>query len=112
MTVWDGHDLLPLHTAFDLLLWVPKAPNAVLCCSGKAVYIGDVSRMFGYADALYSGRGGFQDIDASVKLLKQAAEAGNTNAMKKLASLYDRGDGVERDHDAAKYWYNKAVGLD
>ena len=51
MAVEDGRYLLPLHTAFDLLMWVADAPVRILCCNGAAVFIGPRSSMFGWSDA-------------------------------------------------------------
>ncbi|MBQ4435066.1 MAG: hypothetical protein II879_03140, partial [Clostridia bacterium] len=51
MLVHEGKYLLPLHTAFDFLVWVPKIPWKILCCNGAAIFIGDRVTMFGYSDA-------------------------------------------------------------
>ena len=47
----DGKYLIPLHTAFDFLMWAAKAPAKILCCNGAAVFIGARDTMFGYSDA-------------------------------------------------------------
>ena len=52
MLMQDGKMLLPLHTAFDFLMWVPKVPWKILCCNGTAIFIGGYDSMFGYTDAL------------------------------------------------------------
>ena len=51
MIAQEGKYLLPLHTAFDFLIWAPKVPNKVLCCNGAAIFIGARDTMFGYSDA-------------------------------------------------------------
>ena len=51
MILQDGKYLLPLHTAFDFMVWMPKAPVKILCCNGKALFFGLQDSMFGYADA-------------------------------------------------------------
>lgn len=48
----DGKYLLPLHTAFDFMLWAPQCPYRILCTNNKAVFVGSHSSMFGYSDAL------------------------------------------------------------
>ncbi len=48
----DGKYLLPLHTAYDFLIWAPKAPSVLLCCNGEAVFFGENEYMFGYTDSL------------------------------------------------------------
>ncbi len=51
MLTAEGKYLLPLHTAFDFLVWVPKAPRKILFCNGAAIFIGEAENMFGYDDA-------------------------------------------------------------
>ena len=51
MLMQDGKYLIPLHTAFDLMIWVPKCPLKILCCNGEAIFIGPQDVMFGYTDA-------------------------------------------------------------
>ena len=51
MLAQDGKYLLPLHTAFDFLIWAPKAPGSFLCCNGEAVFICAYISDFGYSDA-------------------------------------------------------------
>ena len=51
MIAQDGKYLLPLHTAFDLMMWVADAPMRILCCNGAAVFIGPRDSMFGWSDA-------------------------------------------------------------
>lgn len=45
----------------------------------------------------------------SIKLFKQAAADGVTEAQVNLANIYDAGDGVKRDFEAARYWYKRAI---
>lgn len=52
MLVRDGKYLLPLHTAFDLMIWVPHAPGKIMCCNGAAMFISDGDSMFGFTDDL------------------------------------------------------------
>ena len=41
--------------------------------------------------------------------LREAAEAGDVGAAYILASMYERGDGVDRDLRLARYWYERAA---
>jgi TPR repeat protein len=41
--------------------------------------------------------------------LQKAADAGNATAMKDLGWLYANGQGVARDYDKAREWYQKAA---
>ena len=45
------------------------------------------------------------------KKLKKDAELGDADAQRKLARCYENGDGVEKDPEEAKKWYEKAVGF-
>lgn len=47
------------------------------------------------------------DYERAVKLIAGAAEAGLTEAMEKLAGMYQRGEGVKRDYPAANAWFEK-----
>ena len=51
-TVDHGKYLVPLHTAFNFMVWAPKAPFKVMFCNNEAVFIGPNDRMFGFSDAL------------------------------------------------------------
>ncbi len=52
MRIEDGKYLLPLHTAFDFLMWIPRSPWKILTCNGAAVFICGRETAFGYTDAL------------------------------------------------------------
>lgn len=45
----------------------------------------------------------------AAKLFKQAAAAGVIEAQVNLANIYDAGDGVRSDFQAARYWYRRAI---
>ena len=45
----------------------------------------------------------------SIKLFKLAAADGVIEAQINLANIYDTGDGVKRDFEAARYWYKRAI---
>ncbi|OTG73807.1 hypothetical protein B9T26_08635 [Acinetobacter sp. ANC 4169] len=49
-----------------------------------------------------------KDVAKSVSLVKQAAEWGDTQAMRDLACIYEHGLGVEVDEEKADYWSEKA----
>ncbi|POG60691.1 hypothetical protein GLOIN_2v1710856 [Rhizophagus irregularis DAOM 181602=DAOM 197198] len=38
-----------------------------------------------------------------------AAKGGNVDAQKRLASLYEKGEGTNIDIDSAIYWYKKVI---
>lgn len=48
----DEKYLVPLHTAYDFLMWVPQCPWSILTCNDSAIFIGGHNSMFGYSDAL------------------------------------------------------------
>ena len=45
----------------------------------------------------------------AAKLFKRAAAAGVIEAQVNLANIYDAGDGVRSDFQAARYWYKRAI---
>lgn len=49
------------------------------------------------------------DYDAAMKWFKKAAELGSTEAMCKIALMYNNGDGMTRNTDSALYWYKLAA---
>ena len=52
---------------------------------------------------------GYHDPARALPYYRQAAEKGYADAQVQLAELYDAGDGVPRDMDAAIRWYEKAA---
>lgn len=55
---------------------------------------------------LYGARGVAQDPAAAADYFRQAAEAGDTNAMAHLAMQYTHGDGVDQDDKEAYKYYS------
>ena len=49
------------------------------------------------------------DHERAVELITGAAEAGLTEAMEKLVTMYETGEGVKRDDSEANRWYEKLV---
>lgn len=49
-----------------------------------------------------------KDVEKSVKLVKQAAELGEVQAMRDLAFIYENALGVDADEEKADYWHLKA----
>ncbi|NHB58442.1 sel1 repeat family protein [Acinetobacter sp. 194] len=52
-----------------------------------------------------------KDVEKSVKLVKQAAELGEVQAMRDLAFIYANGLGVDVNEEQADYWTEKAEAL-
>ena len=52
-----------------------------------------------------------KDVEKSVKLVKQAAELGEVQAMRDLAFIYANGLGVDANEEQADYWTEKAEAL-
>ena len=52
-----------------------------------------------------------KDVEKSVKLVKQAAELGDVQAMRDLAFIYANGLGVDVNEEQADYWTEKAEAL-
>lgn len=48
-----------------------------------------------------------KDVEKSVKLVKQAAELGEVQAMRDLAFIYENALGVDADEEKADYWHQK-----
>ena len=58
----------------------------------------------------YMGRNGkSKNLSEAFKWFGTAAKKGNTQAMLSLASMLERGDGVEKDLSQAQAWYEKAA---
>ncbi len=51
------------------------------------------------------------DRDRALGLLIRSAEAGHADAIKRLVSIYRRGDGVEQDYEAALEWQRRLVAV-
>ena len=49
-----------------------------------------------------------KDVEKSVKLVTQAAELGEVQAMRDLAFIYENALGVDADEEKAEYWHEKA----
>ena len=49
------------------------------------------------------------DKEKAFDLYKMAAEGGNVDAQKCLATLYEKGEGTQKNIDSAIYWYKKAL---
>lgn len=45
------------------------------------------------------------------KITEEAAKAGNALAQKRLAEMYEKGIGTKKDLERAKYWDDKAKGM-
>lgn len=48
--------------------------------------------------------------DQEFKGIKEAAKAGNIQAQKRLAEMYEKGIGTEKDLELSKYWEDIANG--
>ena len=59
-------------------------------------------------EAYLRGHGIARDPAAGVRWLRQAADIGNTVAMRRLGEAYQKGDGVAKDEAEAQRWLAKA----
>lgn len=71
----------------------------------KAIAAGSLDAMVETA-SIYEKEG---DLDKALALLKDAAMAGNADAMSRLSGLYLRGEGVGQDFNQAKSWESDAL---
>lgn len=58
---------------------------------------------------LASGKGCPVDFSRARELCEEAANHGESNAMRMLGLMYERGDGVEADPEIAKQWFQRAA---
>lgn len=49
------------------------------------------------------------DRKRAARLFREAAIGGVAEAQVNLANMYDAGDGISSDFEAARYWYRRAV---
>jgi uncharacterized protein len=49
-----------------------------------------------------------KDVEKSIKLVTQAAELGDVQAMRDLAFIYENGLGIDANEEKADYWNEKA----
>lgn len=61
--------------------------------------------LFSAADVAYDNG----DYPTALSLFQQAAEAGDSDAMSRLATMYEGGEGVERDIEQSISWDMKAI---
>ncbi|MCO5977496.1 hypothetical protein M0L44_12350 [Ideonella sp. NS12-5] len=59
--------------------------------------------------ACFLGRGTPQDLAQAAQWYRQAALAGDLGAMYILASMYEKGEGVDANRRLALYWYAAAA---
>ena len=76
--------------------------------------VDDAEAIFHIACYYFDGRYGFPlDIEKSIRLWHQAAELGSAAAFFSIGNSYLHGNGVERDEEMAKhYWELAAIGGD
>jgi len=63
----------------------------------------------GSPEGLYRWGLSIPDKNDGTRYIRQAAEAGHTQAMRELASRFQNGSGTAQDLEAAKQWYKKAA---
>ena len=70
----------------------------------------DSETLYELGGVYLEGRGDItRDVPKALDLLTRAAKSGNGNAMLELASIHQRGDGIERDQSKAIEWLRKAA---
>ena len=65
--------------------------------------------MVAMGTAHYLGRGLAKDPARAAHWFREGAKGGDIGAMYLLASMYEQGDGVDRDLRLARYWYGIAA---
>ena len=60
-------------------------------------------------NAYYYGKNHEKSYEEAAKWYEVAANAGDTDSMNKLASMYRTGKGVPKDYKKAVIWYRKAA---
>ncbi|MEQ1768535.1 MAG: tetratricopeptide repeat protein [Devosia sp.] len=90
------YSVSPGYEADALILWKELADAG----NGQGLY--------GYAMALYT-TGSKYSIALSVPWLERAADAGNTDAMLKLADLYSTGNEIDANQELAENWLRRAA---
>jgi len=75
----------------------------------EAAWLGDVEAQVDLATQYLLGRGGVaQDDRQAAQWYERAARAGHWGAQYLIASMYEHGDGVDRDEVVALRWYERA----
>ena len=88
---------------------VEDIPSATPSALREAVMRADAAAEYELAARLIDGRLGARDAASGAKWLEQAADQGLAPAQYRLATLYEKGVGVEKDIDHAKALYLKAA---
>ena len=80
----------------------------------KRMEVDDAEAIYSLGCCYFNGRRGLpQDHAKALELCHRAGELGNASAYYNIGCAYDRGDGVERDMNQAKhYWELAAIGGD
>jgi TPR repeat protein len=87
----------------------PDADAAPAASGSGAATSADAKAWLAQAQAILAKTGTDRDVPAAVTLLEQAAAAGNTSAMRTLAGLLWKGDGVAADPDRAEALLQQAI---
>ena len=76
----------------------------------KRVEIGDAEAMHNLGGIFSEGMYGMrQDMNKALELFHRAGELGHTDSYNGIGVAYDLGNGVERDEDKAKHYYELAA---
>jgi len=70
---------------------------------------GDTVAKTSLAHMLYYGKGTVQDRQKAFSLQLESANDGYSVAMHSIGRQYFEGEGVEKNHDQARYWFEKAA---
>ncbi|MDO4738553.1 MAG: tetratricopeptide repeat protein [Bacteroidales bacterium] len=65
----------------------------------------NAEKLYNEGKSLYDAK----KYEAAIEKLRPAAEKGHKKAQYRLGRCYDKGNGVEEDHQMAFYWYSKGA---
>ena len=83
--------------------------SIVFNCCGKAVKCVHLKATVDLAEYYLNGQGIKTDIGVALELLSDVPERGNSDVMRRLASIYLDGFLVKKDYDIAASFYRKAA---
>ena len=89
---------------------VPESSEETVRRMKKRVEMDDAEAIFNIGCYYYNGERGFpQDWDKALELWHRAAELGCASANNNIGCAYDYGNGVERDIEKGKHYYELAA---
>ncbi|HVZ13789.1 MAG TPA: hypothetical protein VG894_04950 [Bauldia sp.] len=95
--------------AFAPLAGAAPAPGAEVSSHDSSVATEDAKALLSQANAILARKGSDRDVPVAAALLERAVAAGNTAAMRTLAALLGRGDGMPADPARAEMLLQQAI---